>query len=157
MSDQRIISITLDERSIVRWNADVDHERKVAIFDLVEANSFDPRAGAGKGPFHLDLKLEEGRLVFDITTEAGDPVDTVNLPLVAFRRIIREYFTVCESYFNAIRTATPSQIETIDMGRRALHNDGSELLAERLADKVEIDSHTARRLFTLVCVVTLRG
>lgn len=156
MSDERIVSITLDERSIVRWNADIDHERKVAIFDLLENNSFAPKKKT-KGPYHVDLKLEESRLVFEIATVDGGAVDSISMPLVTFRRIIREYFTVCESYFSAIRSASPSQIETIDVGRRALHNQGSELLRERLKDRVDIDDGTARRLFTLICVVTLRG
>ncbi len=156
MSDERIVSITLDERSIVRWNADIDHERKVAIFDLLENNRFAPK-GQAKGPYHVDLKLEESRLVFVVATENGGEVDNISIPLVTFRRIIREYFTVCESYFNAIRSASPSQIEAIDMGRRALHDQGSELLRERFKDRVEIDDGTARRLFTLICVVTLRG
>lgn len=156
MSDERIVSITLDERSIVRWNADIDHERKVAIFDLLENNSFAPRRQAS-GPYHVDLKLEESRLVFEVATVDGAAVDNISMPLVTFRRIIREYFTVCESYFNAIRSASPSQIEAIDIGRKALHDQGSELLMERLKDRVEIDTGTARRLFTLICVVTLRG
>lgn len=156
MSDERIVSITLDERSIVRWSADIDHERKVAIFDLLENNRFAPK-GQARGPYHVDLKLEESRLVFVVATGDGGAVDNISMPLVTFRRIIREYFTVCESYFNAIRSASPARIEAIDVGRRALHDQGSELLRERLKDRVEIDNGTARRLFTLICVVTLRG
>lgn len=156
MSDQRISKIELDERSIVHWNADIDHERKVAIFDLLEGNSFDPKSGP-KGPYRLDIRIEENRLVLDIQTEDGKPVDVINIRFVIFRKIIREYFTVCESYFSAIKSASPSQIEAIDVGRRALHDEGSDLLRERMAQQVEIDLNTARRLFTLICVVTLRG
>ncbi|MFQ5533723.1 MAG: UPF0262 family protein [Sphingomonadales bacterium] len=156
MNHQRIANLTLDERSIVRWNADIDHERKVAIFDLLEDNKFAPQAPSD-GPFHVHLRLEESRLVLDVSTQSGGPVDIISVPLVVFRRIIRDYFTVCDSYFNAIKTASPSRIEAIDMGRRALHDEGSDLLRERLASKVEIDAKTARRLFTLLCVVTLRG
>lgn len=154
--DCRISRVTLDEGTIVRWNADIDHERKVAIFDLVDGNYFAPRGG-NKGPFHLLLSIEERRLVLDIRSEKGDGIDRISLPLGAFRRIMRDYFAVCDSYFQAIRTAPPSRIEAIDMGRKSLHDDGSKLLQERLADKIEVDFPTARRLFTLLCVITLRG
>ena len=154
--NERISAVTLDESSIVRWNRDIEHERQVAIFDLIENNRFAPKSGAN-GPYHLHLSLEEGRLLLDIRTEADEPVETVRLPLRVFRRIIRDYFTVCESYFNAIKTASPSQIEAIDMGRRSLHDEGSQLLLERLSERVEVDLPTARRLFTLICVLTLRG
>jgi uncharacterized protein (UPF0262 family) len=155
-SDRRIVKITLDERSVVRRNADIEHERAVAIFDLLEENSF-AVAGEAPGPFHLHLGIEENRLVFDIRTNAEEPVDRVLVPLTPFRSIIKDYFLVCETYFTAIRTAPPSRIEAIDMGRRALHNEGSELLRERVAERVTIDLNTARRLFTLVCVLHIRG
>ena len=155
-TDQRIVKITLDERSVVRRNADIEHERSVAIFDLLEENSFAPSNGAA-GPFHLHLGIEENRLILDIRNPGGDPIDRVLVALTSFRGVVKDYFLVCESYFNAIRTASPSRIEAIDMGRRALHNEGSELLRERLADRVEIDLNTARRLFTLVCVLHLRA
>jgi len=155
-ADQRIAKITLDERSVVRRNADIEHERSVAIFDLLEENSFAPSNGAA-GPFHLHLGIEENRLILDIRTPSEDPIDRVLVALTPFRGIVKDYFLVCESYFNAIRTASPSRIEAIDMGRRALHNEGSELLRERLADRVAIDLNTARRLFTLVCVLHLRA
>jgi uncharacterized protein (UPF0262 family) len=134
-ADQRIANLTLDERLVVRRSPEVEHERAVAIFDLVEENRF----------------------VIDVRSQADDPLQEVTLPLTPFRRLIKDYFTVCESYFNAIKTATPSQIEAIDMGRRGLHNEGSELLQERLAGRIEVDFDTARRLFTLVCVLHIRG
>jgi uncharacterized protein (UPF0262 family) len=154
--DQRIAKITLDEKSVVRRNADVEHERAVAIFDLLEENSFSPTPGY-PGPFHLHLSIEENRLVFDICSAAGEKLERIALPVAAFRSIVKDYFMICESYYAAIRRATPSQIEAIDMGRRGLHNEGSELLRDRLADKVALDLNTARRLFTLVCVLHIRG
>lgn len=155
-TDQRIVRITLDERSVVRRNADIEHERAVAIFDLLEENSFVP-AGGLPGPFHLNLGIEENRLVLDIRSSADAPVDRVLVPLTPFRGIVKDYFLVCETYFNAIRAASPSRIEAIDMGRRALHNEGSELLRERLAERVSVDLNTARRLFTLLCVLHIRA
>lgn len=155
-TDQRIAKITLDERSVVRRNADIEHERAVAIFDLLEENSFQPVTPAN-GPFHVQLGIEENRLVLDIRSAEGEVLDRVVVALTLFRSIVKDYFLVCESYFNAIRTASPSRIEAIDMGRRALHNEGSELLRERLADRVAIDLNTARRLFTLLCVLHLRA
>ena len=155
-NDRRIVKITLDERTVVRRNADIEHERAVAIFDLLEENSFAP-AGDVPGPFNLYLGIEENRLVLDIRSAADEPVDRVVLALTPFRGIVKDYFLICESYFSAIRTASPSRIEAIDMGRRALHNEGSELLRERLADRVAVDLNTARRLFTLLCVLHIRG
>jgi uncharacterized protein (UPF0262 family) len=155
-SDQRIVKITLDERTVVRRNADIEHERAVAIFDLLEENSFAP-AGDAPGPFNLYLGIEENRLVLDIRSAADEPLDRVVLALTPFRGIVKDYFLICESYFSAIRTASPSRIEAIDMGRRALHNEGSELLRERLAERVAVDLNTARRLFTLLCVLHIRG
>lgn len=155
-NEQRIAKITLDERTVVRRNADIEHERAVAIFDLLEENSFAP-TGDKPGPFHLHLGIEENRLVLDIRATDEAPVDRVLVPLAPFRGIVKDYFLICESYFNAIRTASPSRIEAIDMGRRALHNEGSELLRERLAERVAVDLNTARRLFTLVCVLHIRG
>jgi uncharacterized protein (UPF0262 family) len=155
-SDRRIARITLDERTVVRRNADIEHERAVAIFDLLEENSFAP-AAAGAGPFHLHLGIEESRLVLDIRDAADAAVDRVLVPLQPFRGIVKDYFLICESYFNAIRTASPSRIEAIDMGRRALHNEGSELLRERLNERIAVDLNTARRLFTLLCVLHIRA
>lgn len=153
---QHIVNITLDERSVVRRNPDVEHERAVAIYDLLEENHFAP-VGDYEGPYSLHLAIEENRLLFDIRTEAETRLGTVTLPLSPFRRVIRDYFTICESYFEAIKTASPSRIEAIDMGRRGLHNEGSELLRERLSEKVAVDFDTARRLFTLICVLHIRG
>ncbi|MDJ0949322.1 MAG: UPF0262 family protein [Alphaproteobacteria bacterium] len=152
----RIANVVLDERTVVRRNPDVEHERAVAIYDLLEENYFAPNCGQD-GPYELLLSIEENRLLFDIRSEAGAPVSTVPLPLAAFRRIVKDYFTVCESYYSAIKTASPSQIEAIDMGRRGLHNEGSDLLKERLAGKIDIDFATARRLFTLLCVLHFKG
>jgi uncharacterized protein (UPF0262 family) len=154
--DQRIAKITLDEKTVVRRNADIEHERAVAIFDLLEENSFVPVAGYA-GPYHLDLGIEDNRLILDIRDTADASYERIALSLTPFRGIVKDYFLICESYFAAIKRSSPAQIEAIDMGRRGLHNEGSELLRERLADKVAIDLSTARRLFTLVCVLHIRG
>lgn len=155
MTSQKIVHISLDERTVVRRNADVEHERAIAIFDLLEENSFEPKAGFD-GPFHLHLAVEENRLVLDVRDTADTTQEKITVPLQPFRGIVRDYFLVCESYYNAIRRASPSQIEAIDMGRRGLHNEGAEMLRERLAERVAIDDNTARRLFTLVCVLHIR-
>ncbi len=155
-TDQRIAKIILDERTVVRRSADIEHERAVAIFDLLEENSF-ALADGHPGPFHLHLGIEENRLVLDIRSPSEEAIERVLLPLTPFRSIVKDYFLVCDSYFKAIRTASPSRIEAIDMGRRALHNEGSELLRERLAERVVVDLNTARRLFTLLCVLHIRG
>jgi uncharacterized protein (UPF0262 family) len=153
---RRIARITLDERTVVRRSEEVEHERAVAISDLLAENSFAPVA-AGAGPFHLHLAVEENRLALDIRDVKDKPIERVLLPLAAFRKIVKDYFLVCESYYTAIRTANPSRIEAIDMGRRGLHDEGSELLRERLADRVAVDFNTARRLFTLLCVLHIRA
>lgn len=153
---ERIVKVALDERTVVRRSPEVEHERAVAIFDLIEDNSFAPN-GANSGPYSLHLSIEENRLILDIRSEEEQPVGKVMLALGPFRRVVKDYFTVCESYFAAIKTASPSQIEAIDMGRRGLHNEGAELLRERLAGKVDLDGNTARRLFTLICVLHIRG
>lgn len=152
----RIAELVLDERTVMRRSPDVEHERKVAIFDLLEENSFAPLGSEG-GPYLLHLAIEENRLVFDIRLEDGAAHGKIMLSLSPFRKIIKDYFLICESYYDAIKTAAPAQIEAIDMGRRGLHNEGSELLRERLAGKVEIDFDTARRLFTLICVLHIKG
>ncbi len=152
----RIAELVLDERTVMRRSPDVEHERKVAIFDLLEENSFAPSGSEG-GPYLLHLAIEENRLVFDIRLEGGEAHGKIMLSLSPFRKIIKDYFLICESYYDAIRTAAPAQIEAIDMGRRGLHNEGSELLRERLAGKVEIDFDTSRRLFTLICVLHIKG
>jgi uncharacterized protein (UPF0262 family) len=153
---ERIENITLDERSLVRRSPEVEHERQVAIFDLLEANSFSPN-GSFTGPYDLHLRIEENRLIFDVRDVAEQPMIAIALSLTPFRRIVRDYFAVCESYFEAIKTASPAKIEAIDMGRRGLHNDGSQLLLDRLKGKIELDFDTARRLFTLICVLHIRA
>lgn len=153
---RRLIAVTLDEESIGRSGPDVEHERAVAIYDLIEQNTFAPTGHEG-GPYRLHLSIAENRLVFDIRLENNTPVVAHLLSLTPFRRIVKDYFLVCESYYRAIRSATPSQIEAIDMGRRGLHNEGTELLMERLKEKLEVDFDTARRLFTLICVLHWKG
>lgn len=153
---KRIASIVLDEASVVRRTPEIEHERKVAIFDLLEDNTFAP-VGSDGGPYSLHLAIEENRLVFDIRNEAEDPHGKVILSLSPFRKIIKDYFLICESYYEAIRSASPSKIESIDMGRRGLHNEGAELLTARLDGKITIDHDTSRRLFTLICVLHMKG
>jgi uncharacterized protein (UPF0262 family) len=151
-----IAGITLDEHTVVRRSPDIEHERAVAIFDLLEENHFKPASGRA-GPFHLHLAIEENRLSIEIRSIADGSNETIVMPLAPFRGIVKDYFMVCESYYEAIRRSSLGQIEAIDMGRRSLHNEGSSLLMERLGDKVAIDLDTARRLFTLICVLHLRG
>ena len=152
----RLVAVTLDESSIGRANRDVEHERAVAIYDLIEDNSFHPLDHDG-GPYALTIGISGNRLVFDIREADGAPVIAHLLSLAPFSRIVKDYFTVCDSYYAAIRTATPDRIEALDMGRRSLHDEGSRILMERLRRKVEIDFDTARRLFTLICVLQMRG
>ncbi len=152
----RIANIVLDERTVVRRNPDIEHERAVAIYDLLEENFFSPGCDRD-GPYEVTLSIQESRLIFDIRGEDGTEYARVPLPMAPFRRIVKDYFTVCESYFTAIKTASPSQIEAIDMGRRGLHNEGSELLKDRLEGKIEMDFPTSRRLFTLLCVLHFKG
>ncbi len=152
---QRLIAISLDERSILWRNADVEQERRVAIFDLLEQNLFAPVNHIG--PYRAIMSVIDGRLVFDIRNVQDAPLVSIVLALSPFRRIIRDYFAICDSYYTAIRDAAPSQIETIDMARRGIHNDGADLLVERLHGKIEIDFDTSRRLFTLICVLHIRG
>ncbi len=153
---QRLVAVTLDEATIGRSNPDIEHERQVAIYDLLEQNSFQPSWHSG-GPYTLRLSITGNRLAFDIRTEDGEPVVAHLLSLSPLRRIVKDYYTVCDSYYQAIRTATPDKIEALDMGRRAIHNDGSRILMERLKDKVKVDIDTARRLFTLICVLHWKG
>lgn len=151
----RIARIELDERSLARATADIEHERKVAIYDLLEENYFEP-VGGGTGPFELYLSNVENRLVLDVRKQGGGALGQVHLSMSPFRKIIKDYFMLCESYYDAIRTAAPAQIETIDMARRSLHNEGSEILRERLNEKINLDLNTARRLFTLICSFHMR-
>ena len=155
-STRRLVKITLDEGSIGRSSQDIEHERAVAIYDLIEDNSFAPVDHDG-GPYALHLSITENRLVFDIRREDGTPLMAHLLSLTPLRRIVKDYFMICDSYYKAIRTASPTQIEAIDMGRRGLHNEGSELLKERLKEKIDVDFDTARRLFTLICVLHWKG
>ena len=155
-STRRLVKITLDEGSIGRSSQDIEHERAVAIYDLIEDNSFAPADHDG-GPYALHLSITENRLVFDIRQQDGAPLMAHLLSLTPFRKIVKDYFMICDSYYKAIRTASPTQIEAIDMGRRGLHNEGSELLKERLKEKIDVDFDTARRLFTLICVLYWKG
>ncbi|WP_336979669.1 UPF0262 family protein [Altererythrobacter fulvus] len=160
MDDHRISHIELDEATILWRNADIEQERRVAIFDLIEENRFKPvRAAASglSGPWRLRLAVQDGRLAMDISDEAGNPVETLLLGLARFRRPIREYFAICDSYYQAIRKASAQEIETIDMARRGIHDQAARLLLERLDGKVETDFATARRLFTLICVLHIKG
>ena len=152
----KLVKVELDEDSIGRSNRDVEHEREIAIYDLLEQNSFAPK-GDSAGPYALHLKVDGARLVFDIRRENGEPVVAHLLSLSPLRRIVKDYYTICDSYYQAIRTATPDKIEAIDMGRRGVHNEGSRILMERLKDKVALDMDTARRLFTLICVLHWKG
>ena len=154
--DYRIARITLDEHTVVRRSADIEHERATAIADLLEENAFAPVSGSD-GPFDLHLAIEENRLNLEIRSQADGSGETIVLSLAPFRGIVKDYFIVCESYYEAVRASRLAQVEAIDMGRRSLHDEGSALLMERLADKVAIDHATARRLFTLICVLHLRG
>ena len=151
-----LVNITLDEKTLARATPDVEHERKVAIFDLLEDNLF-KLVNKDEGPYQLHLSIVEGRLMFDVYSEAEEHCLAVILSLSSFRRIVKDYFLICESYFAAIKTSTPSQIEAIDMGRRGLHDEGSHILKDRLDGKIEVDFPTARRLFTLVCVLHWKG
>lgn len=152
----RLAAVTLDVASLGRCNDDIEHERRVAIYDLVEGNTFRV-VDHGGGPYTLQLGINGNRLVFDIRLTDGTPVVVHMLSLAPFRRIVKDYFTVCDSYYAAIRTATPDRIEVLDMGRRGLHDEGSRLVMERLKRKVDLDFDTARRLFTLISVLHWKG
>ena len=154
--DYRLSAITLDEASVVYRSRAVEQEREVAIYDLLEANFFKPGGSPG-GPYHLHLGMEDNRLVLDIKREDGSECGRVFLSLTPLRKTVKDYFLVCDSYYKAIRTAPPHQIESLDMARRTLHDEGAKELQERLAGKVETDFDTARRLFTLICVLQMRG
>jgi uncharacterized protein (UPF0262 family) len=148
---RRIIDIVLDEESVARRAPEVEHERAVALFDLLEENDF-ALVGA-PGPYRLRIGVFEQRLVFDVRDESGNKLRDIVLSLTPFRKVVKDYFLICESYYAAIKKLSPSQIEALDMGRRGLHIEGSELLRERLDGKIEIDLDTARRLFTLICAL----
>ena len=155
-ANNRIVAVTLDEESIGRSGPDIQHERAIAIYDLIEQNLFAPE-GAPEGPYTLHLAITGNRLMFDIRHENGTPVVAHLLSLTPFRRIVKDYFMICDSYYQAIRTATTDKIEAIDMGRRGIHDEGSRTLQERLNGKVRVDFETARRLFTLITVLHWKG
>lgn len=160
MADPRIMDISLDEQTIIWRNADVEQERRIAIFDILEENHFAPQrkhADGYQGPYRVALRVEEGRLAIDISREDGNYLESVILGLGRFRRPIKDYFAICDSYYQAIRQATPQQIETVDMARRGIHNEAAQTLMERLEGKIEVDFDTARRLFTLICVLHIKG
>lgn len=152
----RLIDVTLDEQSLGAYSPDIEHERKVAIFDLLENNFFELENGP-RGPYRLHLAIAENRLAFHVLAEDNSPVTSLLLSLSPFRRLVKDYFLVCESYYAAIKTAPPSRIEALDMGRKGLHDEGSHLLMERLAGKIRVDFDTARRLFTLICALHWKG
>lgn len=154
---QKIANIQIEELDGIRLKPEVEHERKVAVFDLLEENYFAP-VGDEIGPYDVKLSIEDGkRLVLDVAKEGKtDYFTQIKVPLMPVRKIVKDYFLVCDSYFKAIKTASPAQIEAIDMGRRGLHNEGSTILRDRLEEKVHVDHDTARRLFTLVCVLHIR-
>src|SRR6478735_4875468 len=160
MADPRIIDIELDERTILWRSADIEQERRIAIFDLIEDNQFAPQRAHSDGyagPYKVRLSVEEGRLALAIRRADDTPLETLVLGLARFRRPIKDYFAICGSYYQAIRQSTPQQIETVDMARRAIHNEAADLLRERLDGKVTIDFDTARRLFTLICVLHIKA
>ena len=160
MPDPRIIDVQLDDRTILWRSADVEQERRIAIFDLIEGNHFAAQRvhpDGYAGPYRIALSVEEGRLAIGIKREDDTPLETLVLGMARFRRPIRDYFAICDSYYQAIRQSTPQGIETVDMARRGVHNEAAELLQERLSGKIEVDFDTARRLFTLICVLHIRG
>ncbi len=156
-----ITDIALDDANLPPPTPEIEQERRVAMFDLMEENSFTLPARDGNapppGPYNLGLAIRDKRLVFDVTTEAGDKASEFHLSLSPFRQVVKDYFQICKSYFDAVKSLPPSQIETIDMARRGIHDEGARLLQDRLAGKAEIDDDTARRLFTLVCVLQFGG
>jgi uncharacterized protein (UPF0262 family) len=157
----KIIHIEIDDRNLPPPTPEIDQERKVAMFDLLEDNSFAMPArddrDVAPGPYKLGLSIKERRLVFDIKKEDDAPAGEFHLSLGPFRQVVKDYFQICESYFDAVKTLPPSQIETIDMARRGIHNEGARVLQERLDGKAEVDTDTARRLFTLICVLHFGG
>lgn len=160
MADPRIIDIALDDKTILWRSADVEQERRIAIYDLIEENSFKAVRSweeGYEGPYRVFMRVADGRLVIEIRRTDDSPLEAVILGLASLKRAIRDYFAICESYYQAIRQATPQQIETVDMARRAIHNEAAEQLKARLDGKIEVDFDTARRLFTLICVLHIRA
>jgi uncharacterized protein (UPF0262 family) len=154
MGEARIIDIELDDRTIIRRSDDVEQERRIAMFDLLENNHFAPQGQTG--PFRILLRVEDNRLAIDLKDVKGQLLETIRLGLARFRRLIKDYFAICDSYFKAVRSDSPKGIEAIDMARRAIHNEAAELLIECLQGKIELDFDTARRLFTLICVLHIK-
>lgn len=154
--DQRLEQVFLQEQARVRLSPQVEHERRAALRDLIEENHFAP-LGCAQGPYILHLAVEGERLAFDIRDRNDNPLTSFRIHLGELRKIIKDYFIICDSYFKSIKMASPSRIEAIDMGRRGLHNEGAELLRTRLAERIEMDVDTARRLFTLICVLHIRA
>ncbi|MDG1707319.1 MAG: UPF0262 family protein [Emcibacteraceae bacterium] len=155
----RICEIELDEKSIIRRSENIEHERRVAIFDLLETNHFSPKIPLPNdypGPFHVTLRMEDNRLAIELKTQDKQELSKIVVPLSPLRSVIKEYFIICDSYYSAIKTAPPRQLEAIDLGRKSLHNEGSQILKDRYSDKIDIDFETARRLFTLICVLQIR-
>jgi uncharacterized protein (UPF0262 family) len=157
----KITHIEIDDRNLPPPTPEIDQERKVAMFDLLEDNSFAMPARDGRdvpeGPYKLNLSIKERRLVFDLKQEDDNPAGEFHLSLGPFRQVVKDYFQICESYFDAVKSLPPSQIETIDMARRGIHNEGARVLQERLEGKADVDTDTARRLFTLICVLHFGG
>jgi uncharacterized protein (UPF0262 family) len=154
---ERLVQIEFDEGAAPHPSPDVEQERRIAVYDLVENNVFAPRDGDGRGPYTLRLRIADNRLILAVSTAAGAPVQETPLSISQFRSLMKDYATVCDSYFEAIKSAPRTRIEALDMGRRALHDEGSKLLMERLQGEIDIDFDTARRLFTLVYVLQMRG
>ena len=153
--ETKLVEVVLDPSAGIRKGPDVEHERRIAIYDLIEENHFAPKGGSG-GPYRLRLSRREGRLIFDVEDELGNAQSSATLPLATLRQTLRDYEAICDSYHEAIKTAPRSRIEAIDMGRRAFHNEGSDILRHALADKIEVDEATARRLFTLIYALHVR-
>lgn len=156
LKKNRLVAISLDQNSVGRGNANVEHEREVAIFDILDGNSF-ALEGEDKGPYKLEISMAEERYAFKVASEAGQQVAMHLVSVSPFKRILKDYFLICDSYYEAIRTAPPAKIQAIDMGRRGLHDEGSKLLQERLAGKINVDFDTARRLFTLISAIAWKG
>ena len=160
MADPRLLSVELDEGTILSRSPEIEREREVAMTDLLHENRFAPVRATKRGqagPYRLFLRVVEGRLVFAIADAESRPVEEVVLGLARFRRPVRDYFAICDSYFRALAESSPAQIETVDMARRAIHNDAATTLKECLDGKIEVDFDTARRLFTLICVLHIKG
>lgn len=155
-SRDRLIDITLDQRSLGRANANIEHEREVAIFDILDGNSF-AVDGMEAGPYRLHLAIVDDRLQLTVRDEDSEPVAAHQVPLTPLKRVMKDYFLVCDAYYDAVRTAPPARIQAIDINRRTLHDEGSQLLSEKLSGKVKIDNDTARRLFTLLCALHWKG